>query len=87
MKITLDISEQNESTSFPWWFIVNPHFGTTSNPENVASCVTGPFFSREEAENELKYRSYDYSKKAIVWCGSGYHTNSYRKAIQNGESK
>lgn len=80
MKIELQISDENEGTSYPWWFIVDPgrHF---KSAEGTAMCITGPFFSREEAEEQLSRRRYDYGKQAIVWCGSGYHSGRYRKAI------
>lgn len=82
IKVTVEISGDNESTSFPWWFIVRPGSGFNSNPENVAHCITGPFFSRAEAERQLNCRRYDYGPKAIVWCGSGYRSGQYRDALE-----
>lgn len=87
MKVEIEVSEENEGTSFPWWFIVRPGQGFNSNPENVAHCITGPFFSRAEAEEQLNRRRYEYGKKAIVWCGSGYHTGRYRRAILDQEQR
>lgn len=87
MKITLEVSEKNEGTESPWWAIINPTFGTTGNPERVAQCITGPFFSREAAQNHLEARSYAFSKKAIVYCFSGYWSNQYKNAIREGTSE
>ncbi len=84
-RIQIDVSSENEGTDSPWWFIVSPRSGFLSNPEAIASCITGPFFSREEAEEQLTRRRYDYSKKAIVWCASGYHSGQYKTALREHE--
>jgi len=91
MKISIDISEQNESTAYPWWMIIKPSQNFKVNEQgicNIAFMITGPFFSREEAELELSTRRYDYGPNAKVWCGRGYRTGSYRKAIdENNPAK
>lgn len=83
MKIHIEVSEKNEGTETPWWIIVEPLNLQRRKAENVAHCVTGPFFSREEAELELSGRRYDYHKDAIVWCASGYRSGQYREAIRH----
>ena len=83
MKIQIEVSEKNESTAYPWWMIVEPVFGGSTN--NIAHAITGPFFSREEANAQLDTRRYAFSKKAIVWCASGYQSKSYRDAIDKSE--
>lgn len=85
MKIELEVSEKNEGTESPWWFIVSPKFGTTSKIEHIVHCITGPFFSRESAEAKLNGRRYHYGKKAIVWCASGYDSFEYKQAIRNAK--
>lgn len=82
MKIQIEVSEQNEGTDSPWWMIVEPLCGPRRTAEIVAHCVTGPFFSREDAEAQLKNRRYDYHKDAIVWCASGYHSGQYKRALR-----
>lgn len=44
----------------------------------IPNCITGPFFSREDAENYLKARQYGYSKEAYVYCHSGYWSHKYK---------
>lgn len=91
MRIVLEVSEDNECTSFPWWVIVdpNPNMGRRilmGNDEErlhtAASLVTGPFFSREEAEAELKATRYNYSKRAVVYCKSGCYSRQYQQKIR-----
>ena len=88
MIIELEISEQNESTAYPWWMIIDPQQNFKTNNEgihSIAHMITGPFFSRAEAEAELKVRRYAYGKNAKVFCDSGYNTIAYRNAIRKGK--
>lgn len=87
MKLTLEVSEDNECTSFPWWVIVDPQpdYGRRilmgrdeERIHTAAAMVTGPFFSREEAEDELKATRYNYSKRAVVYCKSGCYSRQYQ---------
>ena len=91
MKIELEVSEKNESTAEPWWVIVdakqNFEIGVRGATNIMMSMITGPFFSREEAERVLKERSHHYSNKAVVWCDSGCYTHQYREAYRAAEEK
>lgn len=89
MKIEIEITGSNEATAYPWWVIVNP---TEMRPREdddsnliddttLAFAITGPFFSRAEAETHLKARHYAFRKDAVVWCLSGHATRVYRDAI------
>lgn len=60
-----------ESTSAPWWAILDPHPHGRSDVETLARSITGPFRSREAAEEEMRDRPHRYSKRAAVWCLSG----------------
>ena len=80
MKIEIEVSELNEATSAPWWSIIDPRQNLKCNEEgiyNIASMVTGPFFSREEAESVLRRTRYNYGPGARVYCHSGCHTIQY----------
>jgi hypothetical protein len=89
MKIEIEITGDNEATAYPWWVIVNPmeHMKKEDaevdmlGDSEIAFAITGPFFSREEAENHLTARRYAFSKGAVVWCLSGHATTVYRNAI------
>lgn len=72
-KIEIQVSEENEGTSFPWWCIVVKPY----HPMNIE----GPFFSREEAEEERQRGIYKYGKSSKVWCLSGVNTRQYRDAL------
>jgi hypothetical protein len=82
VKITLEVSEDNESTSFPWWVIVDPLQNLNCDYHAIAAMVTGPFFSREEAEAELKATRYNYSKRAVVYCKSGCYSRQYQHKVR-----
>jgi len=85
MKIELEISEKNECTSEPWWVILNPGF--INSIESLAYAITGPFFSREEAQAELTNRRYTYGKNAVVYCHSGYRSKTYKTAIRAAKNE
>lgn len=85
MKIELEVSEKNEGTSYPYWLILDPRQNLSLDVGTLAGMITGPFFSREEAEAELRNRRYDYSKRARVYCKSAYHSGSYKAAILNAQ--
>lgn len=88
MKIEIDVSEKNEGTSSPWWMIVDPKQNFKINEDGVyavASMITGPFFSREEAEDVLKATRYNYGKGAAVFCASGYYTRQYAKKLKDAD--
>jgi hypothetical protein len=78
---------KTEGTSFPWWFIVmnNNHIRFARKEiftHAIAQSIIGPFFSRESAEAHRKARIYEYGRDSIVWCGSGYYSQDYRKLVE-----
>ena len=79
MKIEIDISEDVEATASPYWLILDPKQNMGCDIYQLASQITGPFFSREEAELVLKRRSHHYSDRARVFCHSGCYTYQYDK--------
>lgn len=78
VEITLQVSEKNEGTSYPYWVLV-PDKNRISTHDMMMSMV-GPFFSREEANEErsIKHR---YPGKWVIWCLSGCFTRQYRRAL------
>lgn len=82
MRITLDVSENCESTAEPWWFIVDPVQNLRCSVSVAARQITGPFFSREEGESFLRRASHHFTKRAIVWCASGCDARQYATAIR-----
>jgi len=88
LKIELELSELNEGTESPWWAILNPHQNFEVNERgihNIASMITGPFFSREEAQRFLSLTRYNFSRHAVVFCFSGYHSRQYREACREAK--
>lgn len=78
MRIELEISENNEGTDCPYWLIIDPEQMLKPRANIVAmNMIYGLFFSREEAEEELKNKNYFYSKRAEVWCLSGNRSKQY----------
>jgi hypothetical protein len=84
MKIELEISEDHEGTESPYWLILDPHQMLALNVNDLASMITGPFFSRKEAQDHLEARSYNFSEHAKVYCHSGYWSHQYKEACRKG---
>ena len=85
MRIELEISDENEGTQSPYWLIIDPKQNLKRGLDgiyNIASMITGPFFSRREAGIVLRNRSHHYSDKAIVYCHSGCDTIQYYNKVQ-----
>lgn len=91
MKIELEVSDKHEGTAEPWWMIVDPQQNFSKGPDGVSRIammmITGPFFSREEAEGVLRRRRYNFGKGAVVWCASGCDTIQYRQAYRLAEKQ
>lgn len=83
---TLSVSD-NEITDSPYWLILDPRQNMCCEIGNLASQITGPFFSREDAEAHLLRRNYSYSKRAKVFCLSGYWSDKYKEAYRKIEKK
>jgi hypothetical protein len=81
MKIELEVSDKNESTAAPYWLILDPHQNMKLDPHVMAGDITGPYFSREEAETHLKNRHYNFSSRAVVYCLSGYWSHQYKTSV------
>jgi hypothetical protein len=82
MRIELEVSEKNEGTESPYWLIIDPRQAMRCDVAEIASMITGPFFSREAAENHLRNRRYAFGKNAGVWCHSGYSSAQYKYACK-----
>jgi len=85
MKITLEITGDNECTDSPWWAIVDPQKNMRRDLATAAFQITGPYFSRKEAEDFLELTHYNFSSRAKVWCFSGYHSYQYKMACRQAE--
>ncbi len=88
LKIELEISTHNEGTSAPWWMIIDPRQLMRLDEEAchaVAGMVTGPFFSRASAQQYLDVKKHRYSKRAVVFCHSGYDSWDYREKYSAAE--
>lgn len=84
MKIELEVSEECECTRSPWWVIVDPKQMMKPDCFDVMiGMITGPFFSRKEAEDFLSSHRYNYSKRAVVYCASGCWSGQYDKAYND----
>lgn len=76
----MKISNKNESTSYPYWIIIDPSQNFKTNVEglfNIANMITGVFFSRESAEDFLKRTRYNFSPNAKVFCHSGCYSQEW----------
>jgi len=67
----------NEATSSPYWLILDPQQNMRCNIHNLAGQITGPFFSRKDAEDFLERTRYNFGVKACVYCLSGNYSRKY----------
>jgi len=87
VKIELEVSEDNEGTSEPYWIILDPQQNMSRCVHSLANQITGIFFSRESAKNHLKSRSYAFSDRAKVYCHSGCWSSEYKDALKKAKLK
>ena len=70
----------NESTEAPYWMIIDANEMPCLDASAVADMITGPFFSRKDAEYYMnEVRPHAYSDKACVYCCSGYESDLYEQ--------
>lgn len=82
-QITLEVDlEKNEMTDSPYWLIIDPRQVFKCDVDLIAGMITGPFFSRKEAQDHLEARHYGFSKRAKVYCHSGYWSQQYKDACR-----
>ena len=81
LTVTIRVSTESESTSYPWWVIIDPSQNMRCSVHNAASQITGPFFSRESAQKFLDATRYNFTKRAVVYCLSGTHSMEWENAI------
>jgi hypothetical protein len=78
-------SLQCDYTNSPFWIIVEPKQILKKDAEQIASCVTGIFFSRESAQQYLDAHCYNFADNTIVYGCAGHHNDEYWQAIKNGK--
>ena len=75
-------SQDNESTSAPFWAIIDPQQNMNKDIHTAAGQFTGVFFSREDAEKFLKATRYNFSKNAKVYCLSGNYSKDWESLFK-----
>lgn len=75
-----------ECTRAPYWLILDPVQNMSCDCHALANQITGPFFCRDDAENHLKTRRYAFSKRAVVYCLSGYESEKWDNLWKNIEN-
>ena len=86
INVKLKVSTVHESTSFPWWVILDPRQNMRRCYDSLGSQVTGPYFSRKEAEDFLHMTRYNFSPRAVVYCMSGTYARQYKMAYDWGKA-
>lgn len=66
-----------EATRSPYWMIVDPRQSFRCDPHDIATMITGPFFSRKDAADFLHRTRYNFGKHAAVYCCSGCYSEKY----------
>ncbi len=82
MQIKIELSEENEGTSEPYWLILAPLQNMRADIHALAGQITGPFFSRKSADDHLNSRRYAFASTAGVYCMSGYWSKEYKAAVK-----
>jgi len=70
-------NSDNEGTRSPYWLILDPRQNMDCDIHYLANMITGPFFSRKDAQNYLDTTRYNFSKRAKVYCHSGHQSEKY----------
>jgi hypothetical protein len=73
-------SGDNEATAAPWWLIIDPKQNFRTDDDGIyyiVDMITGPFFSRADAQQWLDNNPHHYSKNAKVFCHSGCYSKKY----------
>lgn len=74
------VATEREFTSAPYWLIIDTDGKREiSGIREVASMITGPFFSRKDAQDYLDARRYNFSDGAKVYCKSGHESPKYAR--------
>ena len=68
-------AEDNEATAFPWWAITEGFRGREI-------LLAGPYFNREDADEYLEAKRYNFGEKARVYCFSGSQSHVWRAALK-----
>lgn len=82
IKETLENAD-NEATAAPYWLILDPKQNMCCGVHELASQISGPFFSRGDAQNFLDRTRYNFSKKARAYCHSGHMSMKYAKLCKD----
>ena len=85
LRVEFEISRECEATSSPWWLIIDPRQNFEVGNQglhNIASMITGPFFSRKAAQRHLDAKQHRFSKNARVFCHSGHDTEQYAQKVR-----
>jgi len=72
----------NEATRAPYWLILDPKQNMSLDHHWMGSMITGPFFCRKDAEDFLAATRYNFSKRAVVYCLSGYQSRKYDNFVK-----
>jgi hypothetical protein len=70
--------DNTSATAYPYWLIIDPVQMMRPDAGTVSSMITGPFLSREDAEEHLQARPHAFSDRAVVWCHSGHASRRWR---------
>lgn len=77
-----------ESTAYPYWIIIDPKMPLASMDHLIhliARAVTGPFFSREAAQEHLTLANHHFSAHAKVYCASGHASWQWQHLLRMGK--
>lgn len=73
----------NEGTDSPVWFILSPRQMFRKDSYQLASMFSGPYPSREAAQDYLDAHRYRYGNgSAVVFCHSAYQCPDYRDFLK-----
>lgn len=86
LKFLIDVSPANEGTDSPWWVIIDPRQMMSPDAGSVGDMVTGPFFSREDAQEHLEARSHAFTSRAVVYCMTGYWSGQYKRKWREADA-
>jgi len=82
-KIDSMLAAGDEATKAPYWLILDPKQNMECSIHALAGQITGPFFSRKDAQEFLEATRYNFGTRAVVYCKSGCRSRKYLEYCRN----
>ena len=92
MKIELEVEVEERKNDFtpyyPYWLIIDPsRYSKNISCDEIASSISGPYFSEADVDEYLLYHGNMYSKNAKIYCLNGNNSWLYKLAFEKNKKE